>query len=90
MQIALGRSPADEAKTGLHKLSKVTSSASGARYEQCNSRSLISGFDQSIFAVFSSFKATLVCSLPILQGMMWRGSITIAYLFVSYTCFSLH
>jgi mRNA turnover protein 4 len=24
MQIALGRSPADEAKTGLHKLSKVT------------------------------------------------------------------
>jgi hypothetical protein len=23
MQIALGRSPADEAKTGLHKLSKV-------------------------------------------------------------------
>ena len=24
MQIALGRSPADEAKTGLHKLSKVS------------------------------------------------------------------
>jgi len=28
MQIALGRSPADEAKTGLHKLSKVSSSFS--------------------------------------------------------------
>jgi hypothetical protein len=28
MQIALGRSPADEAKTGLHKLSKVSFSFS--------------------------------------------------------------
>jgi hypothetical protein len=28
MQIALGRSPADEAKTGLHKLSKVIYSLS--------------------------------------------------------------
>uniref|UniRef100_A0A453KEG7 Ribosome assembly factor mrt4 n=1 Tax=Aegilops tauschii subsp. strangulata TaxID=200361 RepID=A0A453KEG7_AEGTS len=29
MQIALGRSPADEAKTGLHKLSKFLQGASG-------------------------------------------------------------
>jgi hypothetical protein len=88
MQIALGRSPADEAKTGLHKLSKVTSSVSGTHYEQC---ALISGSDQSIFAVFSSFKVTLVCSLPIFQGMMWRGSIVSPLpTFFSCTCFSLH
>ncbi|WP_315913537.1 hypothetical protein, partial [Klebsiella pneumoniae] len=29
MQIALGRSPADEAKTGLHKLAKFLQGASG-------------------------------------------------------------
>jgi hypothetical protein len=33
------------------------------------------GFDESNFAVFSSFKATLVCCLPIFQGMMLRGNI---------------
>ena len=76
MQIALGRSPADEAKTGLHKLSKVSSSFSQfSRHCVPISRPLIWGFDESNFAVFSSFKVTLVCSLPIFQGMMLRGTI---------------
>ena len=42
---------------------------------------LIWGFDGCNFAAFSSFKVILVCSLLIFQGMMWRGSTRIPFVF---------
>jgi hypothetical protein len=54
------------------------------------SRPVIWGFDESDFHVFSSFKATLVCSLPIFQGIMLRGTIRMPSPLLTFLVLTLH